>query len=147
MVLACIFFRKLIKESIMDLFNKKKVARLEADLEKARLDLNTRIDVESYDLKERISALEEEMEGYQNYKTEKEILKESDEPWADFEVFMEDDGRVGVKMDWNSHFIKELKRQGINAPSEEDMVSIYFASLVRETGKELSEEEAKKYMK
>jgi len=137
----------------MDIFNKKKIKKLKSDLEevKQRLENYTKIisdDAnESFkEINDRISSIEEEMDGYKNYKTEKEILKESDEPWADFEVFVEDDGRVGVKMDWNKHFINELKKQGINASSEEDMVSIYFASLVRETGTELTEKEAKKYM-
>lgn len=137
----------------MDIFNKKKVKKLEQELEdlKQRLEYYTNIITDDTNksfekIHEKISSIEEEMEGYKNYKTEKDMLKEGDEPWADFEVFMEDDGRVGVKMDWNKHFIEELKKQGINASSEEDMVSIYFASLVRETGTEMSEEEAKKYM-
>jgi len=136
----------------MDIFNTKKIQSLKHELNEQKEYYDEQIfkmlkifkkQRKRYD--KRISSIEEEMEGYKNYKTEKEILKESDEPWADFEVFMEDDGRVGVKMDWNKHFIQELKRQGINASSEEDMVSIYFASLVRETGTEMSEEEAKKY--
>lgn len=137
----------------MDIFNKKKAKKLEQELEdlKQRLEDYTNIITDDTNksfekIHEKISSIEEEMEGYKNYKTEKDMLKEGDEPWADFEVFMEDDGRVGVKMDWNKHFIEELKKQGINASSEEDMVSIYFASLVRETGTEMSEEEAKKYM-
>jgi len=95
-------------------------------------------------IKSSVKEIQSEMEEYRNYKTEKALLKEGDEPWADFTTTLADDGRVKVEMDWNKAFIQHLKQQGMTANSEEDMVSIYFSSLVREAGDELTEEEVQK---
>lgn len=145
------------------MFNNKKIQELQEKLddfreknEKAREQINYLLDIvehkldeleEISNLKERIEALEKTLEdldtdGYEAYKTEQKMMKDSSEPWADFQTTMQEDGRVKVKMDWNKAFINELKSQGFKG-SEEDMMSTYFASLVREAGNELTEEEAR----
>ena len=98
------------------------------------------------EIENRLSEIDKDMESYKSFKTEKALLKESDEPWADFETTFTDDGRVKVKMDWNKPFINLLKEQGFKANNEEELVSLYFASLVREAGQELTEEEAQEMM-
>lgn len=140
----------------MDLFNKKKIQKLEQAVESLTEELETMHNnvsnmdgnYQEYfsDFKERLDDVEENMDDYKRYREEKEMLKNGDEPWVDFESkVVDDDGRVEVKMDWNSAFIDYLKKTGFKGSAEE-MVSTYFASLVREAGDELTEEQAEKYM-
>lgn len=126
------------------MFNNKRIEQLEKRIQELEKQFENSETLVS-DLESEMEEVREKMDDYKRYREEKELMKNSDEPWVDFETRVVDDGRVEVKMDWNHQFIDYLKREGINAPSEEEMVSIYFSSLVREAGKELTEEEAEKY--
>lgn len=138
----------------------KRIEHLEAKIQQANESILTTLDEilkmnkdaeklskEIEFLKERLEAAEENMDDYKRYREEKEMLKNSGEPWVDFETrVIDNDGRVEVKMDWNAEFIDYLKKEGFTASSDEELISIYFSSLVREAGDELSEEQAEKYM-
>jgi septal ring factor EnvC (AmiA/AmiB activator) len=124
----------------------KRIEKLEKSLKSALSKISS-LEEEFTSIKERLDGAEENMDDYKRYREEKEMLKNSGEPWVDFETrVVDNDGRVEVKMDWNSEFIDYLKKEGFSASSDEELVSIYFSSLVREAGDELSEEQAKKYM-
>jgi len=47
------------------------------------------------------------------------------------EKFTKDEG-FELKLDWNSRFITELGKSGIEADSEEEMVQIWLQSLMRQ---------------
>lgn len=90
---------------------------------------------------ERIEAIDAVMEDFKKYEENKRIMKDSDEPWADFMTELEPDGRVKVKFDWNKAMIQELRRMGFNSGSEEDIISAYFSRLIGEHGEAMSHEE------
>jgi hypothetical protein len=129
----------------MDIFNTKKIGRLEEELRILKKEMNE-VCSGVEEIKADVSEMQENMEEYKRYREEKELLKHSGEPWVDFETRVVDkDGRVEVKMDWNEEFIDYLKKEGFKASSDEELVSIYFSSLVREAGEEWTEEQAKKH--
>jgi len=88
-----------------------------------------------------LEGINSQMEGYRKYEENKRIMKDSDEPWADFMTELTSDGRVKVKFDWNKAMIQELRRMGFNAQSEEDLISAYFSKLVGEHGEVMSHED------
>ena len=57
------------------------------------------------------------------------------EPWAMFEIAgFEEDGRIKVKFNWNTAFIKKAQELGFQAETEEDTVQLFFyASTMRPT--------------
>lgn len=131
------------------MFGKEKIKELNKEVEwlKNKVhELNDHIQSLKDEMQDEISSIHSDMEGYKSFKTEQELLKNSDEPWCDFQTNIQPDGRVKIKMDWNKAFIQWLKENGFKASNEEDMVSAYFSSLVREAGDELTEEEAEELL-
>lgn len=98
-------------------------------------------------MQERLKKYDEMFEDYESLSVEKALAKNSDEPWAGFSVTETDKERIGLKLDWNDAFVDYLKRNGINAASDEDIVSIWFASLMKDMGEEIDEEQAEEYRK
>ena len=97
-----------------------------------------------HDLEEKLKKYDEMFEDYESLSIEKTLAKRSGEPWAGLSVSEIDsnNGRVGVKLDWNEQFIAYLRRNGIQGQTDEDTMGIWFASLIKEMGTEISEEEA-----
>ena len=117
------------------MFNNKKVKELE---EKVDVLSNLLSDFDS-----KIEELENSIKSRELIA--KEIATKNDEPWAGFSVSeVTHDGRVGIELDWNPQFIEYLKRNGINAGTPEEAVGIWFASLMKTMGEEISEEQAEK---
>lgn len=97
------------------------------------------------ELKEKSDRIDEILEDYENFSIEKALAKKSDEPWAGLSISEVDSttGRVGIKLDWNDKFQEHLKRSGIPGDTDDDRMSIWFASLVKELGEEIDEETAR----
>ena len=123
---------------------KKQIKELEED--------NNYLKSELRDLSETVDQLRKDLEDIHetldSSSIEKELANKANEPWAGFSVSeITKDGRVAISLDWNEKFIEHLKINGIDAGSEEDTVGVWFASLMKEMGEEISEEEAEKYRK
>lgn len=95
-------------------------------------------------LTERLEKYDKMFEDYESLSLEKALAKKSNEPWAGLSVSEVDNenGRVGIELDWNEQFINYLRKNGINGHTDEDTMGIWFASLIKEMGSEISEEEA-----
>lgn len=133
------------------MFNNKRIRKLEKKMNEYEKDnsLENKLSELAKKMSEYEKLIEKYEKMYEDYKSismEKELAKNSDEPWAGFSIVdVNKDGQVGIELDWNEPFIEHLKKNGIQASSEEEMVSVLFASLMKEMGDEVSEEEAKKY--
>jgi len=125
--------------------NTKKIQELEQKVQSLEVELeskNQELDSNVSEVTRRLDDIDTLMEGYKKHEEEKKLLKDSDEPWADFTVEMtEQEGRVKVKFDWNKAMIRKLKEQGFRASTEEDMISMLFAGLIGEHGEMMSKEE------
>lgn len=143
-----------------------------AELRRATVSLETNSEVHSKDIKgvltilketteklaeaeatinrlvERMQDYDEMFEDYESLSIEKTLAKKSSSPWAGFSVTdVDKNGRIALKLDWNDQFIEHLRRNGINAPNEEEIVGVWFASLMKEMGEEITEEQAEEYRK
>ena len=119
--------------------NKKRIEQLEAKVstmeEKLRIyqELFNSMQRFNETTEEKLNEIDEHMEGYRKYEEHKRIMKDSDEPWADFLVEKTpEDGRLKISYDWNKAMIDELRRQGFRANTESEMVGMLFSSLVSE---------------
>lgn len=99
------------------------------------------------ELKEKTDKIDEVLEDYENFSIEKALAKKSDEPWAGLSIseIDKETGRVGLKVDWNDRFQEHLKRSGIPGNTDDERMSIWLTSLIKEWGDEIDEETAKKY--
>lgn len=99
------------------------------------------------ELKEKSDKIDEIVEDYENFTFEKALAKKSNEPWAGLSVSEVDpeSGRVGIKVDWNETFQQHLKRSGIPGNTDDERMSIWLTSLIKEWGEEIDEETAKRY--
>lgn len=125
------------------MFNKnKEIKELEKRVEDLENSVNTLIEANntnSNHIKDFLGMFED----YESLSIEKALAKKSDEPWAGFSVSeITKEGRVALKLDWNDEFVDYLKRNGIDAGTEEDTVGVWFASLMKEMGDEVDEEQA-----
>lgn len=153
------FYGKKEKDRIRKL--EEQIGQLESDLEQglhSNRDAVTALfhkiakDVEQLtaamnDLKEKQDKLDEVLEDYENFSIEKALAKKSREPWAGLSVSEVDPatGRVGIKVDWNETFQEHLKRSGIPGNNDDERMSIWLTSLIKEWGEEIDEETAKRY--
>jgi len=99
------------------------------------------------ELKEKSVKMDEILEDYENFSIEKTLAKKSNEPWAGLSVseIDKESGRVGLKVDWNDKFQDHLKRSGIPGNTDDERMSIWLTSLIKEWGEEIDEETAKQY--
>lgn len=98
-------------------------------------------------LDEQAEKMDELLEDYENFSIEKTLAKKSNEPWAGISVAEVDNetGRVGIKVDFNDKFQEYLKRNGIPGNTDDERMSIWVTSLIKEWGEEIDEETAKRY--
>lgn len=129
------------------MFNKKLRQQIKETEEQNNL-LHKKVDYlaeKLADYENKLEKLNKLIGDYEDFSIEKAIAKKSNEPWAGLSVSeVNKDGQVGLKLDWNDEFINYLKRNGINGQSEDDMMAIWFASLVKEWGEEIDKETAEK---
>lgn len=123
-----------MEENIQNLANKLQ------DIDE-KLTRSEKLTEELKEIEKRIDGIDALMGEFKEYQENKRIMKNSDEPWADFMTEVTNDGRVKVKFDWNKAMITELRRLGFNAQSEEDLISAYFSQLIGEHGETMSKEE------
>lgn len=123
--------------------NRKSVSTLFQHLSKDVEELTKAMN----ELKEKQDKLDEVLEDYENFSIEKALAKKSHEPWAGLSVSEVDPstGRVGIKVDWNETFQEHLKRSGIPGSNDDERMSIWLTSLIKEWGEEIDEETAKRY--
>jgi hypothetical protein len=59
--------------------------------------------------------------------------KESDTPWVEIvsDFYDEETQSYKLSLDWNAAFITQLKKSGYRANTEEDLIQIWLASLVK----------------
>jgi len=116
--------------------NKKKIEKLEAKISELEVELEYKTqELESNfgEIQDVLENINSQMEGYRKYEEHKRIMKDSEEPWADFLVEKTaEDGRLKISYDWNKAMIDELRRQGFRANTESEMVGMLFSSLVSE---------------
>lgn len=93
------------------------------------------------EVEKKFEELDNLLKNFKEYEENRKLMKNSDEPWADFMTEVTTDGRVKVKFDWNKAMIQELRRMGFNAQSEEDIISAYFSRLISEHGEAMTQEE------
>lgn len=156
------FFFKKHKKTIKDL--EEKVDILESSVKECLSSLEkSKMSVESLfksldedvgeltqamnELKEKSDKIDEILEDYENFSIEKTLAKKSNEPWAGLSVSEVDpsSGRVGIKVDWNDKFQEHLRRSGIPGNNDDERMSIWLTSLIKEWGEEIDEETAKTY--
>lgn len=99
-------------------------------------------------LSDRVNRLDELLSGAKDSDPiEKHLANAAGDMWGGFTVTEVDkeSGRVGIKLDWNDEFQKFLKRSGIPGNTDEERMSIWITSLIKEWGDEIDSDTAKKY--
>jgi len=100
--------------------------------------IDGKLSVKNYN-KAFVNDVRDKMGDVTNDKTDEEVIElyvghevaEKEEPRLEvLHLGMHADGRVKMSLDWNNAFIKQCKRAGFDAESEETIVNMYLNSLV-----------------